>query len=75
MATGATVLPERTTLGGSLEIPRLINGLWQLTGGHNKNVDIANAPAAMDAFIRNGLEVFDMADHYGDSGENALLAS
>lgn len=51
MATGATVpvLPERTTVGGSLEIPRILNGLWQLAGGHDKDVDIAKASAAMDA--------------------------
>lgn len=48
MGTGATVLSERTTVGGSLEIPRMLNGLWQLAGGHDKDVDIANASAAMD---------------------------
>jgi hypothetical protein len=40
--------PERTTIGGSLEIPRMINGLWQLAGGHDKSVDIANASKMMD---------------------------
>jgi hypothetical protein len=40
--------PERTTSGGSLEIPRMINGLWQLAGGHDKSVDIANASKIMD---------------------------
>lgn len=39
--------PERTTLAGTLEIPRMLNGLWQLAGGHDKHVDIANASAAM----------------------------
>jgi hypothetical protein len=40
--------PERTTIGGSLEVPRVINGLWQLAGGHDKSVDIANASKMMD---------------------------
>jgi hypothetical protein len=40
--------PERTMIGGSLEIPRMINGLWQLSGGHDKSVDIPNALKMMD---------------------------
>lgn len=39
--------PERATIGGSLEIPRMINGLWQLAGGHDENVDITAAAEAM----------------------------
>lgn len=39
--------PERTTIGGSLEIPRMLNGLWQLAGGHDENVDIKAAADAM----------------------------
>jgi hypothetical protein len=42
------IQPERTVIGGSLEIPRMISGLWQLAGGHDKNVDIAQASANMD---------------------------
>jgi hypothetical protein len=40
--------PERTTIGGSLEIPRIINGLWQLAGGHEKSVDISNSSNFID---------------------------
>jgi hypothetical protein len=40
--------PEQTTIGGSLEIPRMINGLWQLAGGHDKSVDIPEASKIMD---------------------------
>jgi hypothetical protein len=39
---------ERTTIGGSLEIPRMLNGLWQLAGGHDKDVNIESAALAMD---------------------------
>ncbi|KAM0820870.1 putative NADP-dependent oxidoreductase domain-containing protein [Seiridium cardinale] len=64
---GNIVQPERTTIGGSLEIPRMINGLWQLAGGHDKNINIATASSAMDPLIKAGLSCFDMADHYGDA--------
>jgi hypothetical protein len=46
--TSDRILPDRATIGGSLEISRMINGLWQLAGRHDKNVDITNASAAMD---------------------------
>lgn len=49
MVTKATIRPERTAIGGSLEIPRMLNGLWQLAGGHDQDVNIANASAAMDS--------------------------
>ncbi|TVY87348.1 Flagellar radial spoke protein, partial [Lachnellula willkommii] len=59
--------PERTTIGGSIDIPRMINGLWQLAGGHDEHVDFNVATKAMDSLILAGLECFDMADHYGDA--------
>lgn len=49
MAPKMRLSPEKATIGGSLEVPRILNGLWQLAGGHDKDVDIANASAAMDA--------------------------
>ncbi|KAL1860519.1 hypothetical protein Daus18300_009151 [Diaporthe australafricana] len=67
MTSNTPVRPERTTIGGSLEIARMLNGLWQLAGGHDKDVDIANASTAMDGLISNGLDGFDMADHYGEA--------
>ncbi|CAI7597923.1 unnamed protein product [Penicillium glandicola] len=62
-----SVKPERTLIANSLEIPRMLNGLWQLAGGHDKNVDIAAAAEAMGSLIDAGLDGFDMADHYGDA--------
>lgn len=41
------VRSERTMIGGSLEIPRMIHGLWQLAGGHDKDVIIPSAAAGM----------------------------
>ncbi|KAI8210593.1 hypothetical protein K4K52_011983 [Colletotrichum sp. SAR 10_76] len=56
---------ERTTIAGSIEIPRILNGLWQLAGGHDQDVDVAAAARAMKPLIDAGLDAFDMADHYG----------
>ncbi|TVY45493.1 Flagellar radial spoke protein [Lachnellula subtilissima] len=59
--------PERTIIGGSFDIPRMVNGLWQLAGGHDEHVDLSVATKAMDHLISVGLDCFDMADHYGDA--------
>ncbi|KAI0470562.1 NADP-dependent oxidoreductase domain-containing protein [Xylariaceae sp. FL0804] len=59
--------PPRTVIGGSLEIPRMINGLWQLAGGHDQSVQFAEASTAMSSLVEKGLDAFDMADHYGDA--------
>lgn len=40
--------PEKTIIAGSVEVPRMINGLWQLAGGHDKNVDCSIPTEAMD---------------------------
>ncbi|KAK8065517.1 hypothetical protein PG997_012264 [Apiospora hydei] len=58
---------EQCTIAGSLRIPRMINGLWQLAGGHDTDIDIAMAAKAMIPLIDAGLWCFDMADHYGDA--------
>ncbi|KAH7348882.1 NADP-dependent oxidoreductase domain-containing protein [Rhexocercosporidium sp. MPI-PUGE-AT-0058] len=63
----ASPIVERIFIGGTLEIPRVINGLWQLAGGHDKDIDIESASKAMDELISVGLDAFDMADHYGDA--------
>ncbi|KAI4602575.1 hypothetical protein KJ359_007790 [Pestalotiopsis sp. 9143b] len=67
MDTTGEVQIEKTLIGGSLEIPRMVNGLWQLSGGHDKDVNIVSASNAMDRLINRGLYAFDMADHYGDA--------
>lgn len=48
MAT-AQSRPERVVIGGTIEIPRILNGLWQLAGGHDKDVSVTSAAQAMDA--------------------------
>ncbi|CAN8102217.1 unnamed protein product [Discula destructiva] len=67
MSSNAPLRPERTVIAESLEMPRMLNGLWQLAGGHDQDVNIADASASMDTLIETGLDGFDMADHYGDS--------
>jgi hypothetical protein len=47
MGSLSQIRPERTVIGGSLEISRMINGLWQLAGGHDKDVDLAAASDIM----------------------------
>ncbi|EXJ78260.1 hypothetical protein A1O3_09421 [Capronia epimyces CBS 606.96] len=63
----AEIRPERTVIGGSLEISRMVNGLWQLAGGHDRDISIAKAAQVMDDTCLCGLDTFDMADHYGDA--------
>ena len=46
--TQGTPRPERAIIGKTLEIPRMISGLWQLAGGHDKDVDISIAAKSMD---------------------------
>lgn len=48
MTSTTPIQVERTLIGGNLEISRMVNGLWQLAGGHDKDVDIANASKGMD---------------------------
>ncbi|EON97875.1 putative endoribonuclease l-psp protein [Phaeoacremonium minimum UCRPA7] len=45
----------------------MINGLWQLAGGHDADVDVESAANAIGPLIDHGLSAFDMADHYGDA--------
>ena len=59
-------LPEtsRFALGGDLSICRLLNGMWQVAGGHGR-IDPARAVAAMFAYRDAGFTTWDLADHYG----------
>ncbi|KAL3683133.1 hypothetical protein R1sor_001155 [Riccia sorocarpa] len=47
-----------------LEITRVINGLWQTSGGWGK-IEAVPAVAAMMKHVDAGFTTFDMADHYG----------
>nr|XP_020474025.1 uncharacterized oxidoreductase At1g06690, chloroplastic-like [Monopterus albus] len=61
------VVPK-VTLPGGLEICRVLNGMWQVSGKHGA-VDRAKAVEAMQAYVDAGLTTFDMADIYGPAEE------
>ncbi|KAM3842964.1 uncharacterized protein ACN63O_021813, partial [Diretmus argenteus] len=54
----------KVKLSGGLEVSRVLNGLWQLSGFHGR-VDRGKAVESMQAYVDAGLTTFDMADHYG----------
>ncbi|XP_062198883.1 flagellar radial spoke protein 5-like isoform X1 [Phragmites australis] len=67
-AETATAGPARVTTvsnsGDSLPICRVLNGMWQTSGGWGR-IDRDAAVDAMLAYADAGLSTFDMADHYG----------
>ncbi|PSR89872.1 Flagellar radial spoke protein [Actinidia chinensis var. chinensis] len=50
--------------GDSLDICRVLNGMWQTSGGWGR-IDRDDAVEAMLRYADAGLSTFDMADHYG----------
>nr|XP_040050337.1 uncharacterized oxidoreductase At1g06690, chloroplastic-like [Gasterosteus aculeatus aculeatus]XP_040050338.1 uncharacterized oxidoreductase At1g06690, chloroplastic-like [Gasterosteus aculeatus aculeatus]XP_040050340.1 uncharacterized oxidoreductase At1g06690, chloroplastic-like [Gasterosteus aculeatus aculeatus] len=55
-------------LAGGLEVRRVLNGMWQVSGAHGA-VDAHKAVEAMQAYVDAGLTTFDMADIYGPAEE------
>ncbi|KAL6967062.1 hypothetical protein U1Q18_032863 [Sarracenia purpurea var. burkii] len=53
-----------TNGGDSLDICRVLNGMWQTSGGWGR-IDRDDAVEAMFRYADAGLSTFDMADHYG----------
>ena len=47
-----------------MTICRVLNGMWQVSGGHGR-IDSAAAVEAMFAYHEAGLSTWDLADHYG----------
>ncbi|KAM6924548.1 uncharacterized protein FYW49_004791 [Xenentodon cancila] len=58
----------KVTLGGGVEVCRVLNGMWQVSGAHGA-VNKAKAVEAMQAYVDAGLTTFDMADIYGPAEE------
>uniref|UniRef100_A0A3B3BIX2 NADP-dependent oxidoreductase domain-containing protein n=1 Tax=Oryzias melastigma TaxID=30732 RepID=A0A3B3BIX2_ORYME len=54
----------KVTLAGGLEVCRILNGMWQVSGAHG-TVNTTRAVEAMQAYTDAGLTTFDMADIYG----------
>ena len=68
LTTGAhsTMLPPESTyqFTPDLRICRLLNGLWQVSGGHGR-IDPATAIDEMIGYHDAGFTTWDLADHYG----------
>ena len=60
------ILPatSRFPLTADLSICRILNGMWQVSGGHGA-IDPARAVAAMFLYHDAGFTTWDLADHYG----------
>ena len=58
----ATLSSSRGGTESSLAICRVLNGMWQTSGGWGR-IDRADAVEAMLAYADRGLSTFDMADH------------
>ena len=56
--------PSRYGLTGDMQICRILNGMWQVSGAHGR-IDPAAAIAGMSAYVDAGLTTWDLADHYG----------
>jgi aryl-alcohol dehydrogenase-like predicted oxidoreductase len=54
----------RMQLTGDLRIHRLLNGMWQVSGGHGP-IDRHKAIQMMLAYHAAGFTTWDLADHYG----------
>ncbi|MGI3185724.1 aldo/keto reductase [Nioella aestuarii] len=64
-----TTRPNRLRLSEELEISRALTGLWQV-GDIEKDGDLIDPETGADwlaAYVADGFDTFDMADHYGSS--------
>jgi aryl-alcohol dehydrogenase-like predicted oxidoreductase len=59
-------LPEnaRFAFTPDMTICRVLNGMWQVSGGHGR-IDPSAAVAAIFAYHQAGFTTWDLADHYG----------
>ena len=55
---------DYAALAPGIEIPRIINGMWQVSGSHGI-IDSEKAISEMSAYHDAGLTAWDMADIYG----------
>ncbi|RPD63845.1 Aldo/keto reductase [Lentinus tigrinus ALCF2SS1-6] len=62
-----TPFRKETFLLGPFELPRLFNGLWQLSSNSWGSAPAAKIRRQMATYAENGYTAFDMADHYGSA--------
>lgn len=55
---------EKTTLANNFEICRILNGMWQVSGGHGQ-IDSELAINDMEKYQKCGFTTWDLADIYG----------
>ena len=67
--TKAPTKPERFDLPGDLNISRLVCGLWQVADMErdDQRLDPQRAADDLQAYVDQGFDSFDMADHYGSA--------
>jgi aryl-alcohol dehydrogenase-like predicted oxidoreductase len=56
--------PSRVQITPDLEICRILNGMWQVSGGHGP-IDPGSAVEEMFSYHGAGFTTWDLADHYG----------
>jgi aryl-alcohol dehydrogenase-like predicted oxidoreductase len=56
--------PERFALAPDLTMCRIVNGMWQVAGGHGR-IEREKALRSMAAYVDAGFTTWDLADHYG----------
>ena len=57
-------MPIEKTLLGDLGICRILNGMWQVAGGHGQ-IDSESAVSDMEKYQDSGFTTWDLADIYG----------
>ena len=55
---------EKIVLGNDLEICRVLNGMWQVAGGHGQ-INSELAIQDMQKYQKMGFTTWDLADIYG----------
>jgi len=58
------VIMEKAIIGKDLEICRILNGMWQVAGGHGQ-IDSKLAIQDMQKYQESGFTTWDLADIYG----------
>ncbi len=64
---------QRVKLSDSLEMSRLVYGMWRL--GDDSDTSAAHVEAKIQACLDQGITTFDQADIYGDYGAEAVLGN
>lgn len=62
---------ERVNLSSTLELSRLVYGMWRL--GDDENTSPKHVEKKIETCLEQGITTFDQADIYGDYGAEAIL--